>query len=180
MNVLLTQEFRDDEASRELKQMHPKKALGLDGMSPLFYQHYWSLVGNCVTQTILDFLNHGIAPANFNETRITLVPKVKNPTKFLKGRLMIVICLTLGKVNLIIIGKTANLLNHLEKNLFLWLYTLEKEMGCKELAIDIPLVIEPVQWPECCIYRVPKKLREVNNCLQSKADFNRPSSPQGM
>ena len=124
MNVLLTQEFRDDEASRELKQMHPKKALGLDGMSPLFYQHYWSLVGNYVTQTILDFLNHGIAPANFNETRITLVPKVKNPTKFLKGRLMIVICLTLGKVNLIIIGKTANLLNHLEKNLFLWLYTL--------------------------------------------------------
>ncbi|KAL4599809.1 hypothetical protein ACB092_11G153600 [Castanea dentata] len=34
-------------------------------------------------------------------------------------------------------------------------------MGCKELAIDIPLVMEPVRWPECCIYRVPKKLREV-------------------
>ena len=74
--------------------------------------------------------------------------------------LMIVICLTLGKVNLIIIGKTANLLSHLEKNLFLWLYTLEKDMGCKELVIDTPLVMEPVQWPECCIY---KKLREVNN-----------------
>ena len=59
--------------------------------------------------------------------------------------------------------KTANLLNHFEKNLFLWLDTLEKEMGCKELAIDIALVMEPVQWPECCIYRVPKKLREVNN-----------------
>nr|POE73197.1 upf0481 protein [Quercus suber] len=36
-------------------------------------------------------------------------------------------------------------------------------MGCKESAIDIPLVMEPVQWPERCIYRVPKKLREVNN-----------------
>ena len=50
-------------------------------MPPLFYQHYWSLVGDCVTQTILDFLNHGIAPTKFNETHIILVPKVKNPTK---------------------------------------------------------------------------------------------------
>ena len=70
--------------------MHPKKALGQDGMPPLFYQHYWSSIGNCVTQTILDFLNHGIVPTTppppppprkFNETHIILVPKVKNPTK---------------------------------------------------------------------------------------------------
>jgi hypothetical protein len=40
--------------------------------------------------------------------------------------------------------------------------TLAKEVGCDELAIDVPLVMEPTQWPECCIYRVPKKLREVN------------------
>ncbi|XP_030967174.1 UPF0481 protein At3g47200-like isoform X2 [Quercus lobata] len=32
---------------------------------------------------------------------------------------------------------------------------------CEELIIDVPLVMEPVQWRECCIYKVPKKLRQV-------------------
>ena len=50
-------------------------------MPHLFYQYYWSLVGHCVTQAVLDFLNHGIIPPKFNETHITLTPKVKNPTK---------------------------------------------------------------------------------------------------
>ncbi|XP_030962614.1 UPF0481 protein At3g47200-like [Quercus lobata] len=39
--------------------------------------------------------------------------------------------------------------------------SFRKEMRCEELAIDIPLVMELAQWPECCIYKVPKKLREV-------------------
>ena len=30
-------------------------------MPPLFYQHYWSLVGNYITKIVLDFLNHGLA-----------------------------------------------------------------------------------------------------------------------
>ena len=33
---------------------------------------------------------------------------------------------------------------------------------CEELIIDVPLVTEPAQWPECCIYRVPKNLRRIN------------------
>jgi hypothetical protein len=39
----------------------------------------------------------------------------------------------------------------------------KKSLKCKELVIDIPFVLEPPAWPECCIYRVPKKLRKVNN-----------------
>ena len=66
--------------------MHPKKALGLDGMPPLFYQHYWFLVGNCVTKTVLYFLNHGISPPNFNETHVVLIPKIKTPIKITKFR----------------------------------------------------------------------------------------------
>ena len=30
---------------------------------------------------VLDFLNFGISPPNFNETHITLVPKIKEPKK---------------------------------------------------------------------------------------------------
>ncbi|XP_062173381.1 UPF0481 protein At3g47200-like [Alnus glutinosa] len=39
----------------------------------------------------------------------------------------------------------------------------EKSLKCKELVIDIPDNLEPAEWPkECCIYRVPRKLRKVN------------------
>ena len=33
---------------------------------------------------------------------------------------------------------------------------------CKELLIDIPWAVSPSEWPECCLYRVPKQLRNVN------------------
>ncbi|KAB1226483.1 hypothetical protein CJ030_MR1G014065 [Morella rubra] len=36
------------------------------------------------------------------------------------------------------------------------------DLKCKELVLDIPWVPEPAEWPQCCIYRVPKKLRKVN------------------
>ena len=66
--------------------MHPKKSPGPDGMRPLFYQHFWSLTGDCVSKTILDFLNLGIIPPKFNETHIVLIPKTKNPTKVAQYR----------------------------------------------------------------------------------------------
>lgn len=40
MNGALTMEFQADEVIKALKQLHPKKAPGLDGTPPLFYQHY--------------------------------------------------------------------------------------------------------------------------------------------
>ena len=39
----------------------------------------------------------------------------------------------------------------------------EIDIVSEELIIDVPQVMEPAQWPECCIYRVPKRLREINN-----------------
>ena len=39
---------------------------------------------------------------------------------------------------------------------------IENNLMYEELIIDVPLVMEPVQWRECCIYKVPKKLRQVN------------------
>lgn len=81
MNLGLIQDFREVEVVKALKKMHPKKAHGPDSMPPLFYQYYWSVVGNCVPSTTLDFLNHSIIPPKFNETHVVLIPKIKNPTK---------------------------------------------------------------------------------------------------
>ncbi|GMY39304.1 upf0481 protein, partial [Fagus crenata] len=39
----------------------------------------------------------------------------------------------------------------------------EIDIVSEELIIDVPQVMEPAQWPECCIYRVPKRLRQINN-----------------
>jgi len=81
MNEHLTQDFHADEVQQALKQMHPKKSPGPNGMPPLFYQHFWSLSGECVTKAVLDYLNLGITPPKFNKTHIILIPKIKNPTK---------------------------------------------------------------------------------------------------
>ena len=50
-------------------------------MLPLFFQHFWPLIGNVVSKTVLDFLNFGIVPLNFSETHIVLNPKIKEPKK---------------------------------------------------------------------------------------------------
>ncbi|XP_023887876.1 UPF0481 protein At3g47200 [Quercus suber] len=39
---------------------------------------------------------------------------------------------------------------------------MENDLMCHESIIDVSLAMEPAWWPECCIYRAPKKLHEVN------------------
>ena len=48
-------------------------------MPPLFYQSYWSMVGNDVIESILLYLNMGTLPPALCHSFITLIPKVKNP-----------------------------------------------------------------------------------------------------
>ena len=86
MNRFLCQPFQANEVHRALKQMHLKKSPEPDDMPPLFYQHFWSLSGKCVTKAILDFLNLGIIPPKFNEIHIILIPKIKNLTKITQYR----------------------------------------------------------------------------------------------
>ncbi|XP_040374750.1 uncharacterized protein LOC121052879 [Rosa chinensis] len=53
MNMELVKEFEESEVLKALKQMHPLKAPGPDGFSPIFYQCYWSVVGRDVTAAAL-------------------------------------------------------------------------------------------------------------------------------
>ena len=81
MNQTLTREYNVVEIKLALKQMYPLKAPGPDGMPPLFFQQFWTICGEVVTATVLDFLNHGISPPEFNKTHIVLIPKVNTPKK---------------------------------------------------------------------------------------------------
>ena len=62
-----------------LKQMATLKAPGPDGMPPLFYQSYWSLLGSNVSHSILHYLNSSALPPALCHSFITLIPKVKDP-----------------------------------------------------------------------------------------------------
>lgn len=79
MNEELARTFKANEVRLALKQMYPLKALGPDGMPPIFFQNFWSTCGGVVTTIVLDFLNNGMLPPNFNETHIVLIPKIKEP-----------------------------------------------------------------------------------------------------
>ena len=59
--------------------MVPLKSSGLNGMPPLFYQSYWSLLGEDIIQAMLEYLNSGSLPPSLGHSFITLIPKVKSP-----------------------------------------------------------------------------------------------------
>ena len=74
MNKELLKEFGSEEVWTALNQMHPTKSPGPDGLSPIFYQKYWDIVGPSVSHCVLQALNSRIMPERINETYICLIP----------------------------------------------------------------------------------------------------------
>lgn len=76
---ILKQEFSKEEVYSALKSMTATAAPGPDGMLALFYQKFWSIVGDDVSSLVLDILNGNGDPSNINHTFICLIPKKKKP-----------------------------------------------------------------------------------------------------
>lgn len=60
MNAELTKPFVVAEVTTSLNQMHPTKAPRPGGMSALFFQSYWHIVGDSIINDVLDSLNTGL------------------------------------------------------------------------------------------------------------------------
>lgn len=73
----LSRNFTKSEIFSALKQMHPTKAPGLDGMPHLFCQGHWNIIGPFITKALLLALNSNHFPKNLNLTFITFIPKKK-------------------------------------------------------------------------------------------------------
>ena len=70
MNEELIKEFKVVEVWQALQQMHPTKSPESDGMSPIFYQKYWDVVGPSVSNCVLQVLNSGVMRKGINDTYI--------------------------------------------------------------------------------------------------------------
>ncbi|KAL0433565.1 UNVERIFIED_CONTAM: hypothetical protein Slati_2690800 [Sesamum latifolium] len=79
LNEALLQPFTPVEVRCALFQMYLYKSPWPDGMSPVFYQKYWHIVGPDISSFVLDFLNHGRLDSRFNYTYIVIIPKCDSP-----------------------------------------------------------------------------------------------------
>ena len=79
MNQSLLLPFNGDEVCKVLFQMHPSKSPGPNGMSLFFFQKFWHIVGDDVTEAILSMLNSGHFLRKMDFTHILLIPKKKEP-----------------------------------------------------------------------------------------------------
>ncbi|CAB4269090.1 unnamed protein product [Prunus armeniaca] len=80
-NLRLNQVFLREEIETSLRQMFPTKSPGVDGMSALFNQKYWGVVGDDVVGFCLNVLNGGASVKEINHTLLTLILKVDKPVK---------------------------------------------------------------------------------------------------
>ena len=112
MNHMLLQPCTLDKVKRALFSMHPSKSPGSDGMSHFFFQKYWHIVGNDVTNAILSVLQLGHFLRKMSYTHIVLIPKINEPKSVSDYRLI-----SLGNVVSRIISKVlANRLKQILPN----------------------------------------------------------------
>ena len=79
----------------------PESASGPDGMSALFFQKYWEVVGDDITKEIQSIFEAGNLPEDWNYTYLCLLPKIPEPLDMTDLRpisLCSVLCKVVSKI----------------------------------------------------------------------------------
>ena len=90
--------------------MHPTKAPGPNGMSTIFFQKYWDVVGNDIVCMVLNVLNSNMLIVDINRTNITLIPKINSPSKMSDFRLKSLCNVLYKLVSKVIANRLKNIL----------------------------------------------------------------------
>lgn len=76
MNELLVAPYTREDVRKALFQIGDKKAQGPDGLHAIFFKRFWHMLGEDLTNEVLDAINQKKIPAGWNSTNIVLIPKV--------------------------------------------------------------------------------------------------------
>ncbi|CAB4293510.1 unnamed protein product [Prunus armeniaca] len=79
INASLLAPISNEEIRITVFQMVALKSPGPDGFSGIFYQKYWSIVGNDVCRLVKNFFSNTMSMETLNRTEIALIPKVPHP-----------------------------------------------------------------------------------------------------
>uniref|UniRef100_A0A803QGA2 Reverse transcriptase domain-containing protein n=1 Tax=Cannabis sativa TaxID=3483 RepID=A0A803QGA2_CANSA len=110
MNETLTKTFTLEEVQRAVFSMPADKSPGPDGMSALFYQEHWDIVGPLVSKAVLNCISGVADMRSINDSLITLIPKVQQPESISEFR-PISLCNVLYKIiSKVLINRLKNML----------------------------------------------------------------------
>lgn len=76
MNEILIQPVSKEEVKEAVFSTKPSSAPGSDGMTGLFYQRYWDVVGSQVKMEVHNFFDQGTFTCEWNYTQLCLLPNI--------------------------------------------------------------------------------------------------------
>lgn len=94
---MLIAEVNFAEFTFTVRQMHPDKSSGPDGLNPAFFQHFWDLLGFEVFKCCKSWLQDCILSAEVNDTNVVLIHKNDN-AGMMKDLSPIALCNVLYKI----------------------------------------------------------------------------------
>lgn len=75
--------------------MHPTKASGMDGVTPLFFQSFSDIIQVDICNAVKSFFHSTHLLKSFNHTLLFFISKIQNPTKISHYRRSVYVTLSI-------------------------------------------------------------------------------------